>query len=227
MKKKRTTSFWDLSEIDKIKKIEPKIQRFFMQKTLGLEKIIETRGDSDLKDEFRGYLETKGSLGKKHISSKKVKGYDIDFILRQDEDKPIFLTMEFDKIKERSDAERFGERSWIKLADIRASLKVWVYLTDKPKNEADKEFKKLTKRMRVFLKERGDIKEDKSAEPKEVIAAGRFIALRVLKPRGRKYIPIGQVIIPKYGKELYGRKRKVRRKNPLTKKGREHAPRGS
>ena len=207
MKRKRTTSFWALSEKDKIKKMEPKIQKFFVQARLDLVQTFDKGTDRKLKEGFRGYLEGEDFLGKRYLTPEQTKGFNIDFILREDQKKPVFLAMEFKKIAKRQDREDIGENNWTKLANLRASLKVWVCFTNKEKKEADEYFRRATNRLRKFLKERGDIKDRKPGP-----GLGRFIALRVLAHE-RKYKPTGKVIAWKYSKELY-KPRKVRRRKP-------------
>lgn len=92
--------------------------------------------------------------------------------------------------------EDVGHKSWTKLADIRASIKVWVYLTAKKLDNAREDFKDATERLLKFLKNRGDIDKNHKAR----LGFGTFIALLVLN--NKKYKPRKKLIAWEYKKKL-------------------------
>ena len=178
----------------KIKEMEQKIEKLFALKSFDPQ-LIYKRGDRFFKNKLRGYLETT-RFGKDCIASESIKGYQIDFILREDQYKAIFLALELDKITRMARGEDVGQKSWTKLADIRASIKVWIYLTAKKLDNAREDFKDSTDRLSKFLKNRGEIDGNRKARP----GFGRFIALLVLN--NRKYKPRKKLIAWEHNKKL-------------------------
>ncbi len=83
------------------------------------------------------------------VYTEKFTDFGIDFIGRKMNYGKIILAMEVDQ-------GHRGQRSWTKLADIRAEIKMWVYITDKPTMQAERYFKLALDTINRFLKFRGE-----------------------------------------------------------------------
>ena len=184
----------DKDEREKRKRMEQLIERLFTLRTFDPQEMLDKRHPF-FQNKLRTHIEKRTKFGKSYITSAEIRAYGIDYIHR-DQDKPIFLALELDKIKGKSTGETKGLRSWTKLADVCALLKVWIYMTNQDRKSADEDFNLATKRLSDFLKYRGDIDE----KGQVTRGFGRFIALRVLT--NKKYAPRKKVIAWKYGKEL-------------------------
>lgn len=182
------------SKRKKIKEMEQKVERLFTLKSFDPQ-LIYKKSDRFFKNKLRGYLETT-RFAKNYVASEATKGYQIDFILREDQYKPIFLALELDKITRMTRGEDVGQKSWTKLADIRASIKVWIYLTAKKLDNAREDFKDTTERLLKFLKNRENIDKNHKARP----GFGTFIALLVLN--NKKYKPRKKLIAWEDNKKL-------------------------
>ena len=78
--------------------------------------------------------------------------HGIDFVGRGPHDR-IAVAVEVDRLRRPT-------RSWIKLSDIRAKVKVWVYITPESIDRAEWEFKEAIKAFRRLLKHRRESMED-------------------------------------------------------------------
>lgn len=86
--------------------------------------------------------------------------YGIDFVGREENFGRIMIATEVDR-------GHRAQRSWNKLADIRAENKIWIYVTDRPIKQAEHRFKVALDTIRRFLEFRGE----------DVSSFGKFAAI--------------------------------------------------